>query len=237
MNRVAAQNARDRKKTYVLDLERRLAELEAKVCTHTHTGMLQYFAHLILCISHARFVWLVQNEKLQLENKSLREKTGALAAEKHQLEKQLLHQKPHTPPSILSRQFDSTLEDMENLSESGSAVPSSSLQQKQVLKALLAQVLMTVRWVYLYSNKETVLLRLFCGCSLIHWLICCKSTGPNVTSLTVDHMIQWLMSGASHMTLNKESCSLLWKPVWWGTKQSTWNPLANSMPSLGPRTP
>lgn len=37
MNRVAAQNARDRKKNYVIDLERRLAELEAKVCTHTHT--------------------------------------------------------------------------------------------------------------------------------------------------------------------------------------------------------
>lgn len=176
MNRVAAQNARDRKKNYVLDLERRLAELEAK------------------------------NEKLQLENKSLREKTDALAAENHQLEKQLFHQKPHTP-SILGCQFDSTLEDKENLSESGSAVPSSSLQQKQILEALLAQVLMTV--------------------SLIRWLICCKSTGPNVTSLTVDHMTQWLMSGASHMTLNKESCSLLWKLVWWGTKQSTWNPLAN----------
>lgn len=104
--------------------------------------MLRYFALLILCISH---VWFVQNEKLQLENKSLREKTDALVAENHQLEKQLLHQKPHTPSSILSSQFDSTLEDMENLSESGSAVPSSSLQQKQILEALLAQVLVTVR--------------------------------------------------------------------------------------------
>lgn len=31
MNRIAAQNARDRKKSYVVDLERRVAELEAKV--------------------------------------------------------------------------------------------------------------------------------------------------------------------------------------------------------------
>lgn len=35
MNRIAAQNARDRKKSYVVDLERKLAELEAKVCVHT----------------------------------------------------------------------------------------------------------------------------------------------------------------------------------------------------------
>lgn len=46
MNRVAAQNARDRKKNYVIDLERRLAELEAKVCTHTRTQI-----HLVLPIS------------------------------------------------------------------------------------------------------------------------------------------------------------------------------------------
>ena len=31
MNRIAAQNARDRKKNYVEDLEKRVAELEAKV--------------------------------------------------------------------------------------------------------------------------------------------------------------------------------------------------------------
>ena len=32
MNRIAAQNARDRKKNFVEDLEKRVAELEAKVC-------------------------------------------------------------------------------------------------------------------------------------------------------------------------------------------------------------
>lgn len=32
MNRIAAQNARDRKRSYVVDLERKLAEVEAKVC-------------------------------------------------------------------------------------------------------------------------------------------------------------------------------------------------------------
>ena len=34
MNRIAAQNARDRKKVYVDDLERRVTELEAKVCVY-----------------------------------------------------------------------------------------------------------------------------------------------------------------------------------------------------------
>lgn len=36
MNRVAAQNARDRKKVYVEDLEKRVAMLEDKVYQYSH---------------------------------------------------------------------------------------------------------------------------------------------------------------------------------------------------------
>lgn len=66
MNRVAAQNARDRKKNYVIDLERRLAELEAKVCTiHTHTLFCQIslWNAKVFCTSHTvHFTCLVCTE-------------------------------------------------------------------------------------------------------------------------------------------------------------------------------
>jgi hypothetical protein len=185
MNRVAAQNARDRKKVYVDDLERRVAELEAK------------------------------NAKLQQENQSLRQRTATLEAEKYQLETQL-HHEPSTHPFVTGT-YSSTL-GSEQLLESGSAVPSTSLQQKQILKALFAQVLVIV--------------------SLIHWLTSCKTVGPSMTSPPVHHMMQWLTQGASHMTFTNHKEPLR-KPVWWGAKQSTWNPLANKflMLSRDPLTP
>jgi hypothetical protein len=46
MNRIAAQNARDRRKNYVEDLERRVAELEAKVCTYVVLGQACRKVHL-----------------------------------------------------------------------------------------------------------------------------------------------------------------------------------------------
>lgn len=39
MNRVSAQNSRDRKKQYVTDLEKRLKYLEDKVYTSENTGV------------------------------------------------------------------------------------------------------------------------------------------------------------------------------------------------------
>ena len=56
MNRVAAQNARDRKKSYIEDLEKKVALLEQ------------------------------QNRHLLAENQSLKQQTSALTSEKKQLE-------------------------------------------------------------------------------------------------------------------------------------------------------
>ena len=77
-------------------------------------------------------------------------------AENRQLEKQLRHLEP--PPSlpassssllsfVNSDYLSSAALSEKSLSEPGSAVPLSSLQQEQVLKGLLTQVLVTVRYV------------------------------------------------------------------------------------------
>jgi hypothetical protein len=179
MNRIAAQNARDRKKNYVDDLERRVAELEAK------------------------------NETLQQENQALRQKTDSLVLEKKQLETQLLHQHPYenSPSSSTTTILSGSSLGQEGRSESGSAVPFTSLQQKQILETLFAQVMVTV--------------------NLILWLACCKTTpGLSTTpSRPVDHMIPWVHSCASHMTRAGHGENLR-RQVWWGPQQSTWNPIA-----------
>lgn len=61
--------------------------------------------------------------------------------ENHQLEKQLRLQ----DPPLLTNDWLHALE-KESLLESGSAVPITSLQQKQVPKALPTQVLVIVRY-------------------------------------------------------------------------------------------
>ena len=90
----------------------------------------------------------MQNEKLERENRSLQAKTDGLFAEKRQLETQLLSHEPYTPsptePSVGSLTL---VGNNEKLLESGSAVPLTSLQQKQILKVLFARVMVTVRYV------------------------------------------------------------------------------------------
>lgn len=61
--------------------------------------------------------------------------------EKHQLEKQLQLQ----DPPLLTNDWLQALE-KESLSGSGSAVPITSLQQKQILKVFLTHVLVIVRY-------------------------------------------------------------------------------------------
>ena len=51
MNRMAAQNARDRKKEYVEDLEKKLAELERMVCSHFFCSMLPTVNHAFFFLS------------------------------------------------------------------------------------------------------------------------------------------------------------------------------------------
>ena len=72
-------------------------------------------------------------------------------AENRQLEKQLRHLEPPPSSSLLSfvnsDYLSSAALSEKSLSEPGSAVPLSSLQQEQVLKGLLTQVLVTVRYV------------------------------------------------------------------------------------------
>lgn len=93
-----------------------------------------------LCLDANSLPYPNQNRELEQENQTLRRQTETLAMEKHQLEKQL--QLQDSP--LLTSDWLQALE-KESLSESGSAVPITSLQQKQILKAFLTHVLVMVR--------------------------------------------------------------------------------------------
>lgn len=58
MNRIAAQNARDRKKNYVEDLERRVTELEAKVCAETCAKSKSWQSLSLAIETEIKFHWL-----------------------------------------------------------------------------------------------------------------------------------------------------------------------------------
>ena len=90
------------------------------------------------------YCFLVQNRELQEENRLLRQQTDTLASEKWQLEKQLKHR---DQTRITCDWFQPP--GKRGTSESGSAVPITPLQQEQILRALLALVLATLRFVQL----------------------------------------------------------------------------------------
>lgn len=111
MNRIAAQNARDRRKNYIEDLEKKVALLEK------------------------------QNEQLQKENVSLKQQTTVLSTAKEQLEQSLVD-------SLQTDLLDGLVkrECPKETPTFRSAAPGVvSPQQKQILRANLLQVWMSIR--------------------------------------------------------------------------------------------
>ena len=109
MNRVAAQNARDRRKNYIEDLEKKVALLEK------------------------------QNKQLQKENSSLKQQTTVLSSAKEQLEQSLVD-------SLQTDLLDGLVKRECPKETYRSAAPGVvSPQQKQILRANLLQVWMSIR--------------------------------------------------------------------------------------------
>ena len=130
MNRVSAQNARDRKKAYIEDLERKVALLEEKVQS-------------IPLISKVLIQYFAQNKKLEVENAQLKEKTSTLSQEKEQLEERL------SQPSD-SEMFQALVKEtlLQEHYAQGSAAPQRvSQQQRQFLRQwIFLQLFLTFRY-------------------------------------------------------------------------------------------
>lgn len=112
MNRVAAQNARDRKKAYVEDLEKRVALLEDK------------------------------NKALQQENSSLKQRTTTLTEEKNRLEKRLATSIQSDLQEALVRGGhlgDSAIGSAAETNLQGSSLPSVDAAQPDILALLLEE--------------------------------------------------------------------------------------------------
>ena len=137
------------------------------------------------------------------ENTTLKKRTSTLTEEKSRLEKRLTESIQSDLQQALVK---GALED----SAIGSAVPDHvSLQQKQIPKALLLQVWMSL--------------------SLSFWLSSLKKASPIDQQLATlpDMDLDW--SHGSHMTLLPENNSqyLLREEPWWGASESEWNPPRN----------
>lgn len=138
MNRVAAQNARDRRKNYLESLEMKVAQLEQQVSNGRITSI-----HTLSYVT----VFL-QNKELLDQNKELKSKTDTLVAEKRALELKLAQSSSleATRDGVLS-----SVTEESGMECAGSAVPSISLQQKCTL-VLLSRTWMILRSVFHYLS-------------------------------------------------------------------------------------
>lgn len=137
MNRVSAQNARDRKRVYVEDLERKIALLEEKVHNITNYWLPHTLSFPPPC---------VQNKLLQKENEVLKKHTSTLSHENDHLEHQLNDSTIISQGDMLQALLKETL--LQEPFAQGSAVPQHKVspQQKQFLKKwLLLQIVLAFK--------------------------------------------------------------------------------------------
>ena len=135
MNRMAAQNARDRKKQYMEEMEKKLARLEEQVCLGGMFVKLVPTPQITIII----FIFFLQNKLLTEENKKLKEHTANLETERVSLRNRLGQ---HQEQLGEANSNGSIMEDSALECFTGSAVSTVSQQQKHtpapVLQTYLA---------------------------------------------------------------------------------------------------